>query len=307
MKYTYKKVVLMSAFALIGLTLSGCGKKEVEPTPEEIQYEQNVSFAPEQSTEVKQLIEESRGTLLLDDEGNPLLDEEGNPTGEVGGSLSPGFEKEVQYSTLTQEQLMKLDKEEQIDIFVNGVLRDEYAVAANVLYGKDEVKQLKAEILEAFLSPATKEVEKDGMVADLLSKKSMMNDADVGRHFAEEMIQQLNRVYIETSLSKDFTEKVIVQGSVYPLEAKAEMNALAKYAHEFVEFESAEAYRTDEQKAALNKYYRDSYLDALKGAKTNSSAQTLELSGFEKDANGTWVPSDMNRFTLSLIELVFNR
>lgn len=299
-----RKTVGVLAFLMAStLILTACGDKEPEKTEMEIQYEQNVAQSPERSKEVMDLIEMSRGTLVVDTFGEPVKGEDGEPTGEVEGTFSEGIQKEFGLSVFAKEDLAKLEKTEQIDIYINGIIRDEFHIAANVLYGEEAVVAQKAAFKEALLSPME---EGEGRIVDVIGIESSMRDANVANHHVDDIIKHLNRFYILPEIGEDFDTRLVIKGTTYPVNLKNGLNSLATNAREFVKLESESDWElTDKDKETLNIYYREGFKSALESSTFGNHAYTETLGGFELKEDGLWYPSDMNRFADSLIRLAY--
>lgn len=296
MRKQWSKTGLLCVMVLGSLMLSACKEEEAEPNPYEVQYQENLANAPERSEEVLAMIEMARGEKEVDSQGQE--------TGVTLLSLSPGIEREVELSVLNKEQLKELDKTEQIDIFLNGILRDEYHVAAHTLYGKDEVAKYKSALKEALLQE--QEDPDYGRIVDNIVTDSPMEDPDVARHFVDDVITHLNKAYIQPVVIEDFEDKVVIVGHTYPMLMKAILSSVTTNAPEFVELESTNEFqRTDKDREKLNAYYKDSFVNALRSADRSNAEANETIGGFTKNADGLWVPSDMTRLSSALIRLVY--
>lgn len=306
MNKTLRTAGLLTVLFSSALILTACGDKEPEKTPAQIQFEQNVASSPSRSEEIMALITQSRGTPVVDTLGNPVVDKEGNPTGQMEGTLSKGMEREVTLSAMTKEQLLELEITDHIDIYLNGVLRDEFHVAANVLYGEDVVNAQKQAFKEALLSPSGDE--RGGSIADLIALKSTMRDPNVAKQHVDTVIQHLNRFYIQPTIAEDFGKRIVITGETYPIQLINGLNSIAGNATEFVELESDSDYkRTENDMKNLNKYYGESFVSALESAEIFTSPYKETLGGFEQKEDGLWYPSDMNRLAQTLITLAYIR
>lgn len=290
-KRSLLSVVLISA-ALLG----GCGEDEPEINPLQVQYEENVAKAPDRSEPVMEMITESRG--------QPELDPNGNETGVIIGSYSKGADREIELSVMSRDQLKELDKLSQIDIYLNGILRDEFHVAAHVLYGSEQVEKQQNAFKEALLTP--EEGEGRGRIVDNIVMETMMEDPDVAHHFVDDVITHLNRLYINPVIAEDFEDKVVISGDTYPLTIIETFNALEHNAPEFIELDSLSRYdRTESDINKLNAHYKESFVTALEKSVTKNSGSSDILGGFIENEEGLWVPSDMNRLAKSLIYLAY--
>lgn len=306
MNHIIKRAGLYTALMGSTLLLVGCGEKEPEKSPVQIQLEQNVANAPSRSEKVTELITLSRGTPVVDTLGNPVVDENGEPTGQMEGTLSKGMDREVQLSAMTKEQLMDLEVSDHIDIYLNGVLRDEFHVAANILYGEDVVAAQKKAFKEAMLSPS--EDERGGKIIDQIALKSAMRDPNVANQHVDTIIEHLNRFYFEPAIKEDFGERIVVTGKTYPVQLMAGLNSIAGNASEFVKLESSSDYqRTENDLKNLNKYYTESFVSALESAEIFSYPYDETLGGFERKEDGLWYPSDMKRLAETLLTLAYIR
>lgn len=306
MNKTLRIAGLLTALLGSTLVLTACGEKEPEKSPVQIQFENNVADAPSRSEETMALITQSRGTPVVDTLGNPVVDSEGNPTGQMEGTLSKGIEREVALSAMTKEQLLELEVVDHIDIYLNGVLRDEFHVAANILYGEDVVVAQKQAFKEALQSPT--EDEQGGNIVDLVALKSSMRDPNVAKHHVDAVIQHFNRFYIQPTVAEDFGKRIVITGETYPIQLINGLNSIAGNAPEFVKLESESEYkRTENDMKNLNKYYTESFLSALESAKIFTSPYKETLGGFEQREDGLWYPSDMKRLAQTLVTLAYIR
>lgn len=299
----HKWILGMSAMMILTLA-TGCAKEAPEPTQQEIQLEQNVKNAPKPSKETLKLIDESRGKLEVDENG------EVSEEGVIVGSYSPGKKMVTTLSSLSKKQLMSQEKLVQINIFVNGIIRDEYQVAANTLYGKEKVTKYKKEFKEMLLSKERDDEFVDApetRIVDRIGLKSAMNDADVAHYYVNDIIQQMNRTYIQTGIENDFKEKVTITGSTFGVNLMNDLQLMVDSSAEFVKLTGAyEAEYTDEDISILNKYYNELFLDNLvKSSIDTENANSGVLGGFEKDEEGLWVPSDMGRLAGNILNLIY--
>lgn len=301
MNKTWVKLGVMATLLSSSLILVGCGG-EPEPNEFEIQLEKNIAAVPARSKEAAQMVEASRG--------EQVLDEEGNPVGEAEGSLNPGMNREIELSILTTEQLKELSPLEQVDIYLNGVLRDEYYVAANLLYGEEFVKLEKERFKTALMTPLETEYEEEvaGRVVDRIVLNSGMNDPDVAHHYVDDVITHLNRTYIRANIKEDFQTRMVIDGATYPLRVRSNLNSIKNNETEFVTLETDSDFdRTEKDLKVLNDYYKDSFLSALDTAEYSTSESSQTLGGFEQNEDGVWVASDMLRLADALLALTYSQ
>lgn len=292
----WAKPTLLTLVLFSTLVLSGCKEEEPEPNPYQVQYEANVKLTPDRSSEVLEMIQESRGTMEMDANGNE--------TGVILGSLSIGADREVEWSVLSKEGLTELDKINQIDIYLNGILRDEYTVPAHVLFGKEKVAEHKAAFKDALLT--LEEDETKGRIVDSIVMDSTMRDPDVAHHFVDDVITHLNRVYVRPAIQEDFENRVVIRGDTFPLLLKNTLNSVEANALEFVSLKSTNRHnRSDDDAEKLNAHYRDSFVTALEKSALKNSASNETLGGFEQDSDGHWVPSDIHRLSKALLRLAY--
>lgn len=296
-------IIGMSAMVLLTMA-TGCAKEAPEPTQQEIQLSQNMKDLPKLPKETLKLIDESRGELEVDENGE--IPEEAT----IVGSYSPGKEMVTALSSMSKEQLMEQEKLVQINIFINGIIRDEFQVAANTLYGKEKVAQYKKEFKDMLLSKeknAEFEDAPENRIIDRIGLQSAMNDTDVAHHYVDDIIQQMNRTYIQTGIENDFKEKVTITGSTYGVNLMSDLQLMVDSSTEFVKLiGNYEAEYTDKDIATLNKYYNELFLDnLLKSTIDIENANSGVLGGFVKDEEGLWIPSDMSRLTGNILNLVY--
>lgn len=295
MNKTRNQLGLLTLLVGSSLFLASCGEKEPEPTPQEIQFQANIASLPERDETVTALIQ---GAI-----GEAVLDKEGNETGVYEDTLSGGFNRQVALSALSQEQLMEKDKMEQIEIYLNGVLREELYVPANILYGTETVQAQKEAFKASLMKPLS---EGEGHIVDALALDSMMKNPDVAHHHVDAVITHLNRVYVKPVIKEDLKSRVVIDGKAYGLELKDTLNSIEKNASEFVELESTSDYRrTDEDKRKLTEYFQESFPDALEIATYKANPSTETLGGFEQNDQGLWLPSDMDRLAYALLHLSY--
>lgn len=297
----YRKV--LPFLLATSLLLVACGG-EPDKNEFELQLEENIAAVPERDPVAYQLVDDSRGELLLDEFGEPKVDSEGNPTNQRVGTLSKGIDRELQLSILTAEQLKELPTIDQVDIYLNGILRDEFYVAANLLYGEDGVKEQKEAFKKALMSPLKSE---EGRIVDRIAIRSSMKNPNVAHHFVDDIILHLNRVYIEPAIIEDFGNRIVVSGETMPLSLLSGLSSIHSNAHEFVSLESKEYQRTEEDLKKLTDYYVESFVSALEDSKHLPNQYKETLGGFKEADNGLWYPADMERLASTVIELAYIR
>lgn len=305
MRRKYGKIGLL-LFAS-GVLLAGCGEK-VDPEVARRQeiYEQNTAAVADISEENIALIEQSYGRLPTPDEVDPNLPEGTQPA--PIGTLNPGEEMVTTLSSYTREELLAVTPQIQINVFLNGVLRDEYRVAAHTLYGKENVAQFKQAFKDALLKDMpVAEDEKPYKVADTMGLNTELEDGDVARHHVDEIVKQLNRVYLMVEVNDNFGDKVTVNASSYGIDFRTQAANMRAQAHNFVSIpEGRYAFEmTDAERAELNSYYKDTFGDALANASMREEPKTVTLAGFEKNADGNWVPSQMERLAEYLLQAAY--
>lgn len=287
--------------------MTGCSSK---PTEQEIAqqetYEANVSNAPEWTSQQKTFIEESRGVVI---------DEETNEEDEVVpilNSFSPGEEAVYKLASLTQEELLALDDLAKMEIFINGVIRDEYTVAAHTLYGESKVESFKKEFKDALMSDydsrSWDEDRKKIKNIDVLGYYSIIGDGDVMRHHIDDIIAHLNRVYIKLIPKSDFSDRVSLRGQVYPVGLNRQLEALQDDAYEFTGVDATQNsnFLDDDDYKILNEYYREMLPGALRASNLSEEEEFVsDIGGFVKSEEGTWEPAIMEIFARNMVNLVF--
>lgn len=303
MKKSWKMglVLLSSVFIL-----SACGEEKVDPALAERQsiYDQNVAAAPVVSEEVQALIDQSYGRLPTPEEVDPNLPEGETP--KPIGTLNPGENMVATLSAYTREELLATSPAIQINIYLNGIIRDEYRVAAQTLYGAENVAKHKEAFKQGLLSDLPDSLE-GHKVVDVMGTKTKLEDGEVARHHVDEVIRQLNRVYLSVEVNDNFGDKVTVNASTYGINFQTQAANVRKQAHNFITVpETFYAYKLEEQqRTELNGYYRDTFADALVNADLQEAPKTVTLAGFEKNEEGNWVPSQMERLAQYLVEAVY--
>lgn len=299
MKYT----TLMMALTGVVL-LTGCDKG---PSDEEVMrqevYETNVQNAPELSDEAQVMIQESRGVVIREET------DENEQVREVRNSFSPGAETVEYLSSLTKEELLEMDAAVHLEIFINGVIRDEYTVAAHTLYGAERIQSYKEAFREGLLSNVPVEEGEEPMTyVDRIGQNTEIRDTNVARHHVDVIINQLNRIFVQVNQQSDFGSRVTVSGQVYPVRLREKLSEVNDAAFEFIGVHG-ERYRSrmsEEELDALNSYYRDTFNEALlQSPISEEDFWSAEIGGFQKLEDGTWEPAQMPQFAWNLIRLVY--
>ena len=289
------------------LLLSACGtEKEVAPTAQEQQYAANVKNTPKISTDVSALIKESIGEPTEEQwaQAKATAAETGEEVKypQPLGTFNPGEAYASYYGSMTQKELLAQDKLVQINIFINGVVRDEYAVAANTLYGPETVKTFKAQLREAMLVQTGETGETT--YVDRIGTNSPLNNGEVVNAYVDDVITYFNKSYIQTELNSNFGDKLTVTGKAYGLDMYLKMNELYNQSSNFVVIKSVYT-PTEEEKAALTQFYKDSFLSMLEQVDYEAVPRTGDLGGFEKTESGTWIPVSMEKLAAALLLLVY--
>lgn len=295
-------LVLSACMALVG-----CSK---EPDAETLARQEvravNIENAPKLTKEQQHMITESRGIIVS---------EEKNEEEEVivtRNSFSPGEETVDILASMTREELLGLDAISHMEIFINGVIRDEYTVAAHTLYGEDTVKQFKREFKEGLLTkyPSLEEDERDPNMTyvDLIGVNTDLNDENVARDHTDVIISQLNRIFVKIIPQSDFGNRMTVQGTVYPVLLRNQLTEVVQASYGFTGIDGTthDYKRTDAQRATLNTYYKETFPNALlKAPISEESSLTTNLGGFQQRDDGTWAPAKMPLFSWNLIGLIY--
>lgn len=290
------------------LLLVGCGGPTDEELARQEIFETNVANAPEWTDEIESMIHESRGVVIAEEEG-----EDEKEIIEVRNSFSPGDEVVKGLSSYTREELLQLDSTSHMEIFINGVIRDEYSVAAHTLYGAEEVQAFKESFREALLKeyPPQQngaEIPDGTRYIDLIGLKTAIQDHDVARHHVDVIINQLNRIFVKIVPLSDFGDKVVVEGVVYPIELRQQLQEVEDATFEFTGIKP-EKYRnrmTDDQIMTLNEYHIETFGNALLQSPISETRQVQsEIGGFTQREDGTWVPAKMELFSWNLVSLIY--
>lgn len=301
-----KKILTLTLLSSVFL-LAACGEEEVDEEAEYRAqvYQENVQNAPEINEDTEEMIIESRGQVIDEEEEE---DEEGEvQLIEVRNSFSPGEETREYLSSLTREELLELDEMSHISIFINGVIRDEYTVAAHTLYGSEAVESYKEEFRNALITETGEEDETT--YVDRLSLRTQLDDGDVARHHVDTIIDQLNRVYINVVPGSDFGSRIVPRGQVYPILLNQQLQALNDAAFEFVGVEGVRNRNrlSEEEIQSLNQYYTDSFGEALVASEISlENANENELGGFIQNEEGVWEPAQMGLLGWNILRLVYN-
>lgn len=294
---------IITLFALSSLMLTGCSSDK--PTEEEVYrqevMETNMANVPEWTDSQKGMIVESRGEVVINEIG------EGEDVKKEYNSFSPGAEMVDYLASLTKEELLELDDVAKLEILINGVIRDEYTVAAHTLYGKEEVAEIKKGFRDGLLDmiEATDEGEDDFTYVDVITMRSMVKDRNVARHHVDEIIENLNRVYIKLIPSSNFGTKVSLRGEVFPIVLLNQLERLYEDAYQFTGITASQS-NTKEEKDILNEYYNDSFVEAL--VESNISREdtfNYSVGGFTKRDDGTWIPAQYNIFARNIVRLAY--
>jgi len=294
MKHKQSKLLILSALMTTAFLITGCGGEE-EPNELELQYQKNVSEAPERTEDVLNMIEESRGT--------EVTDVEGKGTGEFLGSSTKGQKEEVRLAVLNKEQLQSLDKMEQIGIYLNGILRDEYHVAANTLYGKEYVSAEKERIKEALLS---EDSDGYGTLVDIIGERTELGYSHVAKEHVDEVIKHFNRVYLNPVIDEDFNNRVVVGAITYPLTLPESLASVKEKANEFVDVPTTKMNElSDEDFNELGNYYKESLVSALEISGYRDESYYRTLGGFEIDEDGLWKPVNLNKLLERVIQITY--
>lgn len=297
------KTKVLALLAVSGMLLMGCSSDK--PTEEEIIKQEiketNEANAPEWTQSQKKMIEESRGEVVVNEIG------EGEDKILEYNSHSPGSGAVDYLSSLTRDELLKLDDVAKLEILINGVIRDEYTVAAHTMYGKDEVESIKKQFKDGLLDVIQPEDEgaDEYTYVDVITMRSAINDRDVARHHVDEIIDNLNRVYIKLIPKSNFGTKVSLNGEVYPIVLLNQLELLSIDAYQFTGIDASDRLSEDERKI-LNEYYNDSFVEAL--VESNISSEdtwSYSVGGFTKREDDTWIPAQYNIFARNIVRLVY--
>lgn len=299
-----KKLLLMTLLSST-LILSACGDEG--PSEDEIArqtiYDTNVSNTPELTEEEQIMITESRGVVIGQETG------EGEEVIEVRNSFSPGESAVNQLAALTREELLELDATTHMEIFINGVIRDEYTVAAHTLYGAEEVDEFKQAFREGLLTEASYNDSDDQIkYIDRIGLRTDLKDNDVANHHVDTIINQLNRIFVRVQQDSNFGSRITVKGQVYPIELREKLQEVNDAAFEFVGVNSngVRSRLSEDEQEILNAYYVDTFADALLESPISEEGSfTSEIGGFERREDGTWAPAQMPLFSWNLIRLVY--
>ena len=294
-----------------GLLLTACGDKG--PSDEELArqeiFNHNVSSAPEWTEEQERMIAESRGVVIGEeyDDNEEII--------QIKNSYSPGDDTVVTLSAMTKEELLELDAVAHMEIFINGVIRDEYMVAAHTLYGSERVSQYKEAFKTSLMSvhPDAGEDEDSTYPAgtryvDLLSLNTDLKDANVARHHIDTILKQVNRIFVKIIPISDFGNKFVVSGEVYPISLSGQLREVKEAAYGFTGVHARD-YRSDnteKELEVLNSYYIETFSNALVKAPISEAEPVRKnLGGFTLLEDGTWEPAQMDIFSSSLIRLLY--
>lgn len=301
---------LLVGVALFGVT--GCKKEKKGATPQEIQYAKNIKNVPKISKQTQKYIDKSYGTPLTKEEkANIKANTAEGQKADYSplNSKSPGKNVPVQFATLSKKQLMKLSTEVQLTIFINGVIRDEYRVAANTLYGPEKVLAMKAKFKEALMKEAPKEeynVQYSTMVDKLLGKLPLSSNKLFSSKI-DEFISSLNMVYIQPTIGTDLGKKATINGNSKILKFVDTMAKMHADAENFVPFDLRTQYTalSDEEKQQIEEFYEQTYSVAVTDGKLATSDTTKVLGGFAVTEEGVWEPVDWNKFAFNYITVAF--
>lgn len=300
-----KKLILLGVLSSTVL-LTGCSKPTEEELARQETYEENVKAAPEWTDEEEEMINESRG-VVIDEEKN-----EDDEVVEVINSFSPGEDAVHNLASLTKEELLKLDDLSLMEIFINGVIRDEYKVAAYTLYG-DEMHDLKEEFKKSLLAemPKDKNDDEDAppyTYADKVGLESAIQDDSVVRNHVDELTKQLNRVYVKIVPKSNFGSKVTLKGEVYPIELGKQLERIENDTFEYTGVNPSKnrSLMNEKDLKILHDYYDEIFVNAMTETEISvENSSEAEIGGFVKREDGTWVPAQMSIFALNVVKLVY--
>lgn len=307
-KYKVKKI--LSIVLLCSMLLTGCKKEPEGPSKEEIQYEKNIKNAPKLSEEVASTIERSYGTALTKEQEEEI--KATTPTGvephlAPENTLNPGKEVAIALGSMTREELLNLDREAQLTIFVNGIIRDEYSIAAHTLYGPEKIKEYKA----AFKKSLMREIETDTyektteIEVDTLLKNLGLSKNKVFSRNIDIIIASLNAVYVLPKIESDFKDMVTVKGHAKGLQLGESLRSMKEEAINFVSFSEGESYeQTDEQIKALNVVYDAAIEEVIKNTKLSTYEKSAPLGGFIKEGD-VWIPAEWDKFSSGYVKFAF--
>lgn len=290
------------------LLLTACSSSELseEELVRQQTYETNVSNSPEWTAEQKAFIEESRG-IVIDEETN-----EEDEIVPILNSFSPGEDSVDTLASLTKEELLELDDISKMEIFINGVIRDEYIVAAHTLYGADKVQAFKNEFKDALLEEYDhydfREEDEKIKNIDVLGYYGRINDGNVVRNHADAVIAHLNRVYIKLIPKGNYGSNVSLEGQVYPIELNKQLDSLRSDAIEFTGIDAERnRHRLGEGEIErLNEYYIEMFNGALSASTLSIENENYgDIGGFSESEEGTWEPAQMSIFSRNIISLVY--
>lgn len=290
------------------LLFAACGGPSEEELARQDVFETNVANAPAWTDEQKNMIIESRGVVIGEEEN------EEEEMVEIRNSYSPGENVVDTLAAMTREELLALDSTAHMEIFINGVIRDEYTVAAHTLYGADRIAQFKKKFSESLTIThpeagiENSEIPEGATYVDMIGLKTDINDSDVARHHVDVITSQLNRIFVKILPHSNFGDRVLVKGQVYPIELKQQLLEVNEAAFEFTGI-TPEKYRnrmTDTELKKLNEYYNSTFANALIEAPiSESKIVESEIGGFEQKEDGTWEPAQMEIFAWNLIKLIY--
>ena len=216
--------------------------------------------------------------------------------------VSQGKEEFLKTVSLSRQQLLKMSPSDQISILVNGAIRDEYKVAAQTLYGKDLVEDMKRGF-EAKLLLSTGQ-NKETNYANRLTGLSELKDFNVvDKGIIDDLLPRIDRYYVSVSITTNLTEKVIAQGKVTGLATNEMFTNLQNSAKEFLKITDVDSEIASDKKNQVTKFYHDNIIVAIEAAPENEEFQAT-LGGFYQD-QGVWLPNDMEQFSWYLYNLFF--
>lgn len=303
------KKAMMATMLSTALLLAACGGPSEEELARQEIYETNVSKVPEWTEEQKDMINESRGIVIGEEEN------EEEEVVQIRNSYSPGEGVVETLSSMTKEELLELDSTAHMEIFINGVIRDEYVVAANTLYGPERIQQYKEAFKKGLLEehPLAGDTDesqypKGTTYVDLIGEFTEIKDHDVARHHVDTIVGQLNRIFVKIIPLSNFGNRVVVKGQVYPVELTNQLRQVNEAAFEFTGItpERNRHRMTDEEVKTLNEFYVSTFGNALIQAPI-SETRTVEseIGGFIIQEDGTWEPAQMEIFAWNLIRLIY--
>lgn len=288
--------------------MTACGGEE--KTPEQLEREailtENLERAPKIDKEVKALITESYGTPVeLTEEDIAEYEAAGEELPVPENSLSPGEDMAMSLASYSKEELMKQKPAVQINIFVNGVIRDEYSAAATTLYGAENVQNFKKQFKKALLANTGEEEETT--YVDRLGTDTAIQDGEVAKHYVDDVIKYMNRTYVDVTIGKDFGDRVTVDGSTFGIQLDAKMDEIDDATNKFLNVPDYDKRYglSEEQLKQLNDYHKETFPGSLATAMISDADATNEIGGFEINEEGLWVPSNMESFAYEFMYLVY--